>query len=222
MYNKYLNNMLGDIVFYVLSMRVFLMNMICCITDKIYATRNIYIVKDKQVKSVYLRYVLLLILSYFQWCMFEMVYVTICSSIDVDAHVVHIERVINGITRSIIYENGSHYCNAIQNAIGHVYHYECDVNTNNPFPYILMNCVIKSNDTTHELDVKSIIKKYIIDRREQTNLGNILTFNKIDYALADKFRIKATVNRKFVTKEVILLQVLDCPIYDLLESMLTT
>jgi hypothetical protein len=140
------------------------------------------------------------------------------SIIDVEARYIHVEKIINGVVRCIVCENNYHNFGAIEYTLRYMNDYEKRVITN-PIPYILMKCTIKNNTNGDEVDIKNIVRKYLVDPREQTRLGHVLVFNDIQYALDDRICVTMNACKKKIVKDVHLLQVLNTPIYELLYVM---
>lgn len=211
---------LPSILFYIIELRTSIMLMMNYITCQLFPMRSIKVMDNGHIRSVYIRYLMIYALSYFQWCLTDMLYTILFTMFDVEARYIHVEKIINGVVRCIVCENTYDNFGAIEHTIRYIEHYEKRATTK-PIPFILMKCAIKNNVTGAEQDIKNIVRKYLVDTNEKTMLELVLVFNNISYTPEDRLCVTITANRNKIIKDVHLLQILNTPIYELLYVMST-
>lgn len=171
--------------------------MIGKILSYIYNTRRVTIVENGKIKSVYWRYIILSMMTYFKFILLENMYKWFCENIDVKSEKIQIVRNIDYVDRYIIYDNTSSI-NAIQNGCKYVEENLEKASTSKLPQNIVRCCMLESADGT-DIDLKKVIAKYTNTSFNNVTIKDIINFNDLHPKKDAKILVTIFVNKKLIT-----------------------
>lgn len=209
--------MLTKLIFFILQLKTYVQNITSRICEKICSIESVYSLRDNKISSIYLRYLFILILSYFKCIMLRTVYSICLDLFDINTEYIQVIKKVRGVEHYIIYDV-SLETNSISKMIENVNKYS-KIKTNDvnlASSYIVRECSLVHNN--NKICLKKIFTKYSTDKNMKISIRNILLFNKIDYDNNDIIIITIIKDGKKVHINYSVSDILYLSVYDIYQT----